>query len=136
MKLVLDASAVLSWMLEDERDDLALEMAQQTLIYGASVPPLIASEVHNALAAAVARKRTTLQKVLELLAALARLPLRFEMQGLELGSSRVMETAQRCGLSAYDATYIVLAQELDAKLMTRDRRIRAAATKLSLLWEA
>ncbi|MHB8195141.1 MAG: hypothetical protein ACYDBU_05930 [Vulcanimicrobiaceae bacterium] len=45
-----------------------------------------------------------------------------------------METAQQCGVSAYDATYIVLAQALHGQVMTRDRRMRAAAAALNVLW--
>lgn len=124
----------MSWMLEDERDDLARKMAQEVLTHGASVPPLFTCEVHNALAVAVQRKRATLQEVSQIAAALARLPLRFETQGIELGSSSVMETAQRANISAYDATYIVLTEALGAKLMTRDRRIQAAAARSNVLW--
>jgi predicted nucleic acid-binding protein len=135
LKLVLDASAALSWMLEDERDDTAVAMAAAVLTHGANVPPLFKSEVHNVLAVAVKRKRTTLAKAAEVLAALARLPLCFETKGVELESIRVVETAYRCGISAYDATYLALAQKLEAKLMTRDRRVRSAAASLDLLWE-
>ncbi len=134
MNLVLDASAAMSWMLEDERDKTALSMAAAVLTHGAYAPPLLTSEIHNVLSVAVARKRTTLAKARELLAALGRLPLRLETQGIELASIRVVETAERWSISAYDATYVTLAQELGAQLMTRDRRVRAVAESLDLLW--
>jgi len=68
------------------------------------------------------------------LAALARLPLRVERSGTELGSPRAFEAALRWGISAYDAAYLVLAQDLDATLMTRDRRLNAAAEKSGIRW--
>lgn len=110
-------------------------MAQQLLTFGASVPPLFASEIHNTLAVAVLRKRVTLQRACEIADALSKLPLRFETDSIDLGSCRVIEVARQLNVSAYDATYIVLAQRLEAKLMTRDKRVSTAARALKVLWE-
>lgn len=134
MKFVLDASAAASWTLEEERDDLALAIAENVLAHGACVPPFFVSEIHNVLLVAVRRKRATPAKAANILTALERLPIRIETRGIELGSTRVVETAQRCGVSAYDATYIVLAEALHGQVMTRDRRMRAAAAALNVLW--
>lgn len=136
MKIVVDASSAISWALDDERDDLARAMASEVLAHGGHVPPLFATEVQNVLLVAIRRERATLAQATEILGALARLPLRVDGTGLDLGSSRALETAISCGLSVYDATYVVLAQTLQAQLMTRDLRMRVAASQLSLLWEA
>jgi predicted nucleic acid-binding protein len=42
MKIVVDASAAISWALDDERDDLARAMASEVLAHGGYVPPLFA----------------------------------------------------------------------------------------------
>ena len=136
MKVVVDASAAISWAVDDERDDLARAMASEVLTHGGYVPPLFASEIQNVLLVAIRRGRATLSQAAEILGALARLPLHVDGSGIELGSSRTLETAVACGLSANDATYVVLAQALQARLMTRDRRVRAAASALNLLWES
>jgi predicted nucleic acid-binding protein len=136
MKIVVDASAAISWALDDERDDLARAMASEVLAHGGYVPPLFASEIQNVLLTAIKRERATFAQAAEVLGALARLPLHVDGSGIGPGSSRALETAISCGLSIYDATYIVLAQALQAQLMTRDRRMRAAASALNLLWEA
>ncbi|MHB8179184.1 MAG: type II toxin-antitoxin system VapC family toxin [Vulcanimicrobiaceae bacterium] len=73
MKFVLDASAAASWTLEDERDDLALAIAENVLAHGAYVPPLFVSEIHNVLLVAVRRKRITPAKAADILTALERL---------------------------------------------------------------
>ncbi len=140
MKIVVDASAAISWALEDERDALARAMAAEVLAHGGYVPPLFASEIQNVLLLAIRRERTTLTQAAEVLGALARLPLSrlplsVEDSALDLGSIRVLEMSISSGLSVYNATYVVLAQVLDARLMTRDMRMRTAASALNLLWE-
>jgi predicted nucleic acid-binding protein len=135
MKIVLDASAAMSWALDDERDDLAKTMASEVLAHGAYVPPLFAGELQNVLLVAIRRQRATLVQAKEILSAFGRLPLRVDASGIELGSSRTLETALSAGLSVYDATYVVLAQALEAQLMTRDVRLRDAAQALNVLWK-
>jgi predicted nucleic acid-binding protein len=136
LKIVVDASAAISWVLDDERDDLARAMASEILAYGGYVPPLFASEIQNVLLVAIRRRRATLSQATEVLGALARLPLRVDGSGVGLGSSRALEMAFSSGLTIYDATYLILAQALQAQLMTRDARMRGAAFTLNLLWEA
>ena len=55
---------------------------------------------------------------------------------LDSGLTAAFGTLADRRVSLYDATYIVLAQALQAQLMTRDLRVRVAATALNLLWEA
>ena len=136
MKLVLDASAAFSWIFEDERDDLALAMARIVAAHGAYVPPLFACEAHNILAVAIHRKRMTQEKATEILGALARLSLRVETRGIDLASPLVFAAASHFGLSAYDVTYLVLATELNALLLTRDRQLKGAAATAGVLWDA
>ncbi len=135
MKIVVDASAAISWALEDERDALARAMAAEVLAHGGYVPPLFASEIQNVLVVAIQRERATLTQAAEVLGALARLPLSVDASALDLGSIRVLEMSIKSGLSVYDATYVVLAQVLGARLMTRDMRMRTAASALNVLWE-
>ena len=47
MRTVVDASAVFSWIFDDERDELALAMARFVVANGAHVPALFASEAQN-----------------------------------------------------------------------------------------
>ena len=135
MRIVVDASAAISWVLDDERDALARAMAAEVLTHGAYVPPLFLSEIQNVLLLAIRHERASLNEVAEVLGAITRLPLSIDISALGLGSIRVVEIAVSSGLSVYDATYIVLARVLDAHLMTRDKRMRSAALALNLLWE-
>ncbi|WP_239024994.1 type II toxin-antitoxin system VapC family toxin [Rhodoligotrophos defluvii] len=65
----------------------------------------------------------TMPRGREALADLADLPLRRYPHDLLL--PRIW--ALRCNLTAYDAAYVALAEVLDAPLLTRDRRLAAAA---------
>ena len=42
----------------------------------------------------------------------------------------VLDLAERTGLTAYDASYLWLARELKAELVTLDRKLAAAEAKL------
>lgn len=47
-------------------------------------------------------------------------------------SSAVLNTALGCGLSAYDAEFVVLARQLDVPLVTADREILRSATDVAV----
>jgi len=51
-------------------------------------------------------------------------------------AAEVLATALETGLSAYDASYLVVAAQADAVLVTADRRLAAAARRSALLPEA
>jgi predicted nucleic acid-binding protein len=48
---------------------------------------------------------------------------------VEVDHAAVLETAERLGLTSYDAAYLFLAQRLGAELVTLDRRLAAAASR-------
>ena len=65
------------------------------------------------------------------LSALLDLPIRsYELRELAAAS---LPRAVATGLSAYDACYLVLAEALDAVLVTADRRLAEAALQAELL---
>ncbi|MDE2991145.1 MAG: type II toxin-antitoxin system VapC family toxin [Chloroflexota bacterium] len=47
-------------------------------------------------------------------------------------SSNVLDTALACGLSAYDAEFVVLARQFDVPLVTADREILGSATDVAV----
>jgi predicted nucleic acid-binding protein len=60
-----------------------------------------------------------------------RLPLR--LQPTELLVPAALEAALRQGLTVYDALYLVLADLLDATLVTADRRLAAVSARTELV---
>jgi predicted nucleic acid-binding protein len=53
---------------------------------------------------------------------------RLQIASLEVDHAAVIELANRAGLSSYDASYLWLARQLGAELVTLDARLEAAAT--------
>jgi predicted nucleic acid-binding protein len=135
MPVVLDVSSTLSWLFEDERDDLAIAMAEGVLERGAIVPGLWRLEVRNALLAAERRGRLTRTQVDDILGDLRNMPIEIaaDASALEPESERTL--ARKYGLSVYDATYLDVAIRAAVPLMTRDAHLGRAAEDLQLRWQ-
>ena len=129
MRLVLDASAALSLLLE-EGDGQAENAVDALFRQGRSaiVPTLFIHEVTNALVTAVRRKRVDVARAIELLDGLARLPIVVDERTVRAPS--VLELAARHGLTAYDASYLELALSRSVALVSNDTALlRAAASE-------
>jgi len=119
--IVVDAS-VLAPALADDGDDG--DRARERLRgEDLAAPELIDLEVLSTLRRAARAKRLDEGRSLEALADLAALPLRRVPHLPLLG--RVWEL--RDNLSAYDASYVALAEALDTVLVTADGRIKRAS---------
>lgn len=126
LPLVVDASVVLKWQLDDEEDvDRALALRDDFLVHQSvtlHAPTLLLYELANALRSAGRRARLSEQVEQQAMANLV--ACRIELHAPDAGD--VLATAWRLDLSAYDASYAALAVELDAALWTGDRRLHAA----------
>jgi predicted nucleic acid-binding protein len=126
--IVVDASVVLAWFLEDNESALpALRYVEEI---GAYVPGNFHSEVVHGFLSAERQRRLgraaaerSLGAVLELL-----LDVRFP------DPTRVMTIAREHRLTGYDATYLALAMEHGLKLATADATLRKAADAMNLSW--
>lgn len=114
--IVLDASVAVLALLND--GEARRSVASETV----AVPHLIDAEVAHALRAQVRRRRVDADDARAALARWARLGLRrFAVVGL---LSRIWEL--RDNLTAYDATYVALAEALGCQLVTADARLAQA----------
>lgn len=130
---VVDASALLAaWLPKEayrEQADALLKRYQdgQLELCG---PTLLPHEILNGLYIAVRGKagqapRLTPEEALEVWALFQRLGLRLE--GTEALSGRILELALEYGRpSAYDMTYVALAEHLHSPLITGDQRLLKA----------
>ena len=125
---VLDASFACQWLFGDEASpagDAALRVIAQK---GALVPALWVFEITNVLGLAARRGRLSVADVQEALGLLRSLPLIVD-EPLSLGvSDSLLSLMQTHRLTAYDATYLELAQRHGLALATKDRELLAAAS--------
>lgn len=114
---VVDASAIVLGLLDD--GDARSVLAHEVV----AVPHLADSEIANALRAHVLRGAIEVESALVALDRWARLGVgRFPAAAL---LPRIWSL--RDNLTAYDATYVALAEALETTLVTADRRLAAAA---------
>lgn len=114
--MVVDASAAVLALLND--GDARRSLAHEALV----VPHLIDAEVASALRSQVHRGAVSEEDARTALDRWARLGIRrISVVGL-LG--RVWEL--RANLTAYDATYVALAETIGCELLTADRRLAGA----------
>lgn len=120
--IVLDASAALDALLVPEGVG---SLASQDL----RAPPLLWSEVTSSLREAAWRRLLSKEAALEGIARLEKAPIKRDSpKGLHLEAWRIAE--QLGWAKTYDAEYVALAKLLDARLLTRDARLKRAAEHL------
>lgn len=125
MTFVVDASITLAWCFEDEASGDAEAALERLLAEGAIAPAHWPLEIANALWSAERRGRLAASDLPTLRSMLITLPV--EILPVELSTAlSTIDTAQAHGLSAYDATYLHLAEVRGLGLATIDARLRAA----------
>jgi len=119
--VVVDASVVLKWQLDDE-DCVPQATALRNDYYARGAvkviaPQLLVYEVVNGVATATRQKRVAPDKAVEVMSNLISLGIELR----EVEPLRVLEVALRYNLAAYDAAYLVLAEDEKCGLWTGDR---------------
>ena len=126
MSLVLDTSATLAFLLDDERDAAAIALSEKIAIDGATVPNLWPYEVANSLAVAAKRGRITIQARGEMLMNLTRLDIRIDNADLDEIWLATVALADLYHLTIYDAAYLELAQRMRVPLATLEDALKHA----------
>lgn len=117
--IVVDASAVIDALVGEPDPRLAARLGAETVWHS---PHLLDTEVHHVFRRLEARGDLTPGQVAEARANFQDLTIdRYPHRPL---SARVWEL--RTTLTAYDATYVALAEALDATLVTTDARVAGA----------
>jgi predicted nucleic acid-binding protein len=124
--LILDASAVIAWVYEDEvgLPDAVMERVGSD---SAAVPTHWILEVTNTLLVGERRGRLKTGQRKEILARIQILPIRVDTETPVHGWTQIPELASRFGLTTYDAAYLELALRMDAPLATLDQDLARAA---------
>lgn len=86
----------------------------------------------NCLVVAERRQKVTAEKSARFLRDLQQFAITVDLDGLDYVFRTVLEQARLCQLSAYDASYLELAQRRRLPFATRDEPLRKAAEKLGI----
>lgn len=134
MKLVLDASMTGAWLLPDEGSQRADKLLRRILVGDdrAHVPALWSYEIANLLLTAHRRHRLDGGQLEEASSLVAMIPCQRHDQDQPARRERLLHIAQRFELSAYDAAYLELADDLQCALASLDGRLVEASRQMSL----
>jgi predicted nucleic acid-binding protein len=125
MRVVLDASMALSFVLADEFNSQSRRTLAAIALDGAVVPALWDFEVLNGLVSAERRGRLTAAAMTNAIHGLQGLPI--ERDGHLVDGLRLTSLAREFDLSVYDAAYLALALDADLPLASLDSRLASAA---------
>lgn len=125
MGFVLDASLTLAWCFADEQTEASETLRDRVASEQVLAPAIWVSETTNALLTAVRRGRLEPEHADRLQELLTALPI--EIDVTPPGRRALTAIALRHGLSAYDVTYLLLAERTGLPLATLDARLQDAA---------
>ncbi len=133
-QVVIDASVVLKWYLADERyGQAALGLLEDYLSNEVDflAPSLLEYEVINGLV--IAQKRGRIKEKMILEAAEGFMNLEISLRALHLFYPKVLHYCQILHRTAYDASYLALADEERISMITADEGLYNAVKK-DLKW--
>jgi predicted nucleic acid-binding protein len=132
VSLVLDSSAALAWIYDEETTDPIRLIFSAVAEQGAFVPSLWRLEIANSLTVAVRRGRVDREFRRAALADLGDLDIIVDAQTDSRAWNATVEFADRFLLTVYDAAYVELAQRRALPLATLDRDMQSAGAQLGL----
>lgn len=130
IKIVIDASALLKAYFKDESGHSAAQELIKSYARGECnliAPSLITYEIINACVVAHRKGRIALDLVKETLEEMLSLEIRREE--VEHLARRIFDISCRYNRSAYDASYIALAEAQNCNLITGDEKLYNAVSK-------
>jgi predicted nucleic acid-binding protein len=132
VSLVLDSSAALAWIYDDEATDPIRRIFSTVAEQGAVVPSLWRLEIANSLTAAVRRGRVGHEFRRAALTDLGDLDIVVDGETDSRAWTATLEFADRFLLTVYDAAYVELAGRRALPLATLDRDMQTAGAQLGL----
>ena len=125
--IVTDASVLLSFAVRDERTELVEAVYESDPVWVA--PLLWRSEVRSALAKYMEYAGLSVESAMLAIHAVEEIINGHEYR---VSSEQVLELAAQSECTAYDCEYVALARELDAWLVTADKKILKAFPKIAV----
>lgn len=124
--LLVDTNVVAYLLIDGDYTEAAQELRIRDSDWRSEAFLLV--EFTNVLASSIARKRMTLSLAEQFLAKAAAL---LDGKLARIPHASVLALAARHRVSAYDARFLALADQLGSRLITEDARLRAAAPALT-----
>jgi len=126
--IVADTNLIAYLLIEGERTEAARQLWKEDPSWVA--PPLWRSEFLNVLATAFRAEVLTESQAMT---AWRRAQDLFGSREVEPGGERVLQTAMRRGISAYDAHFVAVAEDLGVPLFTADQRLAERCGDVAVL---
>ena len=130
--IVLDASIMIAYLINEAGDDVPLELAELIAKGDVLVPPHWTAEVGNALVTNLRRRRISPERLTRMLSEIAKLPISTAPEALADDLPATIAFALANDLTFYDAAYVKLAIDSDSILATLDDAMRRAAQRNKL----
>ena len=128
--LVVDASVVVKWFLDEPGSKQARSLAGQPL----AAPSLLLTECANIFWRKVRTQELTGDEALDNMRLLGEAPISIQPQSLDLDLA-ALELAVALGHPVYDCLYLALTMRMNARLVTADRRFQRVIESNSALSE-
>jgi predicted nucleic acid-binding protein len=124
LQCVLDASVSIKWFVDEENSDLARALLGQMTDAATRfhIPNLFYVELANVLWKCVQRQRLSAESARDAVSAIRALT--FVSHPMELLIDGALDIAMRHGVTAYDASYVALAESLGLPMITADDKLQ------------
>ena len=129
---VLDCSAAVAFLFEDEASPAADALLDRLKEDSAAVPALWRLELGNVLAGAERAGRISEPQLIAYLELVRELPIVTDTATDERALREVLALARKEGLTTYDAAYLELSLRLNVPLATKDASLVSAAQRLGV----
>ena len=125
--IVADTNLIAYLLIEGEFTDRAERVYQDDNSWAA--PYLWRSEFRNILALYLRKEYLSIAEAKLKMQIAERI---LALKEFELKSASILDLAVHSGLSAYDCEYVLLAQKLEIKLVTNDRKVRRSFPEITI----
>jgi predicted nucleic acid-binding protein len=132
LSLVIDASMTVTWLFDDEQDEISRAALRQVIETGAAVPSIWRLEIGNALRTAVRRRRCSPEHATNSLLRLTRLRIVCDSETNQHAWNATWSLSQEQNLTLYDAAYLELAIRACVPLASRDVALLRAARSMGV----
>lgn len=132
MTFIVDASTVVSWLIEDEATDSGRMLLDRLETEGAHAPAILALEIANALRSAERSRRLTRAAADDAAGLVQALSITLHPTDFSVALGPILELMRAHKLTAYDAAYLSLSIDTRLPIATFDRALRKAATSAGL----